>query len=352
MVASGRLVADGLRRQATAVAPPPEVLADAGAALRFTPAVGTGDGYLVVFSGASAIGQRGLIELADGSWLVEPLWEAANAGGDPDHWRRPCRPRRRQRGPWFSCLLYLSYGYYHWICDVLPRFHRVLERLPAATRFLVPWEMQSWQWDALAAIGIDRARCERLPTDRDWVFDELYYAPPAAMTGDHDPDAIRWVRERVLASLGVAPPPQANDRLFVTRRLARRRRIVNETALWPTWAAAGFQRVEPERMSFADQVRTFSAASVVAGPHGAGLANMSWCSPGARIVEIFSPASADRRCFWTLAWALGHQYTAVIAADAAGPPGAADIECSQRLADLVARRAAADPARPLSPVFC
>ena len=347
----GRLIQDGFRRASTPSWPAPLLLATEDGPLHFEPLGGSIEGCLIVFTQATVSGQSGVIELVDGSLLAEPAWDSKNVSPSPANWRRRLRLRQRQKGPWFSCLLHYAYGYYHWVCDVLPRFHRVVGLLPPATKFLVPWTMEQWQWDALAAIGVDRARCVQFPVGRDWVFDELYYAPPAAPTGEHDADAIRWVRDTVLESLRVPLPPAADKQLFVTRRLANRRRLVDEAALWPTLAAAGFEIVEAERMAFAEQVRTFSRARSVVGLHGAGLANMTWCAPGVRVAEISAPSLADRGCFWALASALGLEYAAVIGREVPLPAKRPDIACSEASVDEIVGWVSSGSAKPLSSVF-
>lgn len=294
------------------------------------------DGGLIAFTGAAVVSERGLMELADGSLLAEPVWDILHVSPSA-LWRRRFRPRVRQKGPWFSCLLhYANRYYYHWICDVLPRFHRVLDHLPANTKFLVPWGMKPFQWEALAAIGVDRSRCVPFPPGRAWVFDELYYAPPAAPVHEHNAAAIGWVRDTVMASLGIERPPATETHLYVTRRLSDRRRMANEAALWPTLAAVGFEMVDPECMTFAQQVRTFSQACSLVGPHGGGLTNMMWCPRTVKVAEIMSPAVSSRGCFWSLASALGLEYAAAMGRDMPGTKER-DIACAEASIDEIVR---------------
>jgi len=311
-LAGARTIDAALGHASKASWPEPVVLGAARDAVRLATPLGTNGRTLVAFSGARAIDQNGIIELADGSLLAEPAWH-------PDiveEWLRRRRHRvrsRRQRGPWFSCLLEFSCNYYHWICDVLPRFSGVLDRLPADVRFVVPGAMAPWHWDSLAALGIPPSRCAQLPRDEAWAFDELYYAGPAAVCGDHDPTAVAWLRDAVVGTIGRSAGP-ADRRLYVTRRLTRRS-IVNEDEFWPVMADAGFTLIEAERLTFVDQVRAFASATCVVAPHGAGLANITWCPAPATVIEIVSPRFASQRCVWTLASALGHRHAIAVAAD-------------------------------------
>lgn len=308
--------------------PPPTVLGHRGS-LSFATPVGSRDRSFVVLEGARLVAANGIIELRDGSLVAEPAWGPDNV----ERWfaqHRPARRVRRVEGRWFSCLLEFAYNYYHWICDVLPRFHGVWSRLPPGVRLVVPARMSAWQWDALAAIGVSRAQCAQLPPDETWAPDELYYAAPAATCGDHDPDAVAWVRDRVLSAVGVSSTP-VPERIYISRRLTRRR-MVNEEQVWPAFAAAGFATVEAERLTFAEQVRLFTSARAIAGPHGAGFANTLWAPSGARVLEFFSPAYATQRCIWTLAAACRHRYAAAMADDAA-PGRSRDLRVDRALAD-------------------
>lgn len=50
----------------------------------------------------------------------------------------------------------------------------------------------------------------------------------------------------------------------------------------------GFEILVPGRLSYRQQIQAFSEASVVIGPHGAGLTNIVFCPKGAKVVELFS----------------------------------------------------------------
>lgn len=281
------------------------------AALRLASPIGTTDRNLVRFVSARLVSQTGILELSDGSLLAEPAWHPDIVTPWLQRATRPAR-RRRQRGPWFSCLLAFAPNYYHWMCDVLPRLYDVLERLPRDTRFVVPHDMTAWQRDSLAAVGIDASRCASLPLDEAWSFDELYYSAPVAVCGDHERNAVAWLRDTITNSIAHTSTPRT--RLYVTRRHARRR-LVNEDEYWPVFADAGFTMIAPELLSFHEQVARFAAAECVVGVHGAGMANVLWAPRGIKVAEIFSPAFATQRCIWTLASALDHDYRAAMAED-------------------------------------
>ena len=92
---------------------------------------------------------------------------------------------------------------------------------------------------------------------------------------------------------GKCAPEGGGRRLFVSRGSAASRRVVNEAALEPVLTEHGFEIVDPAGMSVAEQVKLFSQARFVAGPHGAGLTNLLFSAPGTRVVEIFAAPAAQ-----------------------------------------------------------
>jgi len=90
------------------------------------------------------------------------------------------------------------------------------------------------------------------------------------------------------------------ERLYITRENAGRRRVSNEAELWRHLETRGFKKVRMEELTWAEQINAFARAKVIVAPHGAGLANMTFCQPGARVVELFN-RSYINPCFWRLA---------------------------------------------------
>jgi capsular polysaccharide biosynthesis protein len=61
----------------------------------------------------------------------------------------------------------------------------------------------------------------------------------------------------------------------------------------------GFRSVKLETMSVAEQAACLAAAKVVVAPHGGGLTNLVFCSPGTKVIEIFSPLYVPH-CYWMI----------------------------------------------------
>jgi len=66
-----------------------------------------------------------------------------------------------------------------------------------------------------------------------------------------------------------------------------------------------------EDLSFTEQVKLFSKAKVVIGPHGAGLTNIIWSGSGTSVIELM-PKSCLHPDYFQLSRTLGYRYAAVI----------------------------------------
>jgi capsular polysaccharide biosynthesis protein len=116
------------------------------------------------------------------------------------------------------------------------------------------------------------------------------------------------------------------QRLFVMRSPARGRRLSNQSAVVQMVEAEGFRVVDPETLSFAEQVRMFAGSSVVIGQMGAAMANTLFCPPATTVVHL-APWGWIEPFYWDLAVVRGHFYRALFGAvtDHAGPSHSNDF---------------------------
>lgn len=169
-------------------------------------------------------------------------------------------------------------NHYHWLVDYLPRLlmARRCMRLP---RLLInpPSVIQAQSLDLL---GIrdweivhpsESVRCERL-----WIPSLL-----ARQTVVH-PEVPAMLRQAFPASKAAR-----RRSLYLSRRDAASRRIVNEPALLA--ALPDFELHAAGDLSFQQQVDLFASCERLLAAHGAGMANVVFCPPGARVFEIYTP---------------------------------------------------------------
>lgn len=87
-------------------------------------------------------------------------------------------------------------------------------------------------------------------------------------------------------------------RLLVARR-GPARKIHNLEQIQALLSRYDFETVYLEGMSFRDQILLFLNAEFVISPHGAGLANLLFCEPGTKVIELM-PSAELRPFFWLI----------------------------------------------------
>jgi len=221
-------------------------------------------------------------------------------------------------------------SYAHWVVDFLPRL-MLFEQCPRHADWpilvdagLYPQQMEGLrQLVGSGRIIVPLARDTRYTVEELAVASDLSdmrmqsYRPRALPLGDGAvvaPEALSFLRARLLGAAAQRQAPAQGRRLFVSRRHQTSfRRLVNEAALEQIFVDHGFEVIHPETMSFADQVRLFNGASVVAGAAGSNMIDTIFCGPGTRILMLamWHPR-LNYHFFANTAALLGHQLLHVL----------------------------------------
>jgi len=252
----------------------------------------------VMVSDARLLGDAGAVVAKDGSLVLETLWDEEHYERDFARLRRARKPRAVE-GTHASLISLWHNNYYHWLFDALPRLS-VLEAAGLGNaQLIVPDPLIPWQQEMLDRIGVARHRLT--PYSRGHLKPErLVWASAPAYIGFPTPFVVSWLRER----LGNLEPSVAERRLYLKR--STNRRLANEADVMRILAGFGFEAVEPDRMSVAEQILVFSSARAVVAAHGAGVANTVF-SDRLALLELFQPGFF-RTPYFILAGAAGWDY--------------------------------------------
>jgi hypothetical protein len=266
-------------------------------------------------------GRVGAVLTPEGGWLVESIGAVARAWPElalDDRGRVELTEPPREsdaRVATIACELRRTWwteNFGHWTLDVLTRVAMLLRAgAPDDVKLLVPEPVLPFHRETLVGLGIGEERL--LPWDGTPTRFRTVYVPTARPASAFVfPAGVELLRE-LGASARDAPPAR---RLFVSRRqLGRTTRIANERELLEIARGSGFVEVRPEALSYSEQVRLFSEAEVVAGPHGSGLVNAIFMARGTGLCEL-APARLHAEKLpnlWNLAACGGQQYGLCVA---------------------------------------
>ena len=260
------------------------------------------------------------VEISTKGHIFKRMWMLEDAFVVPQHRSRGVfvrgtlhalktrgRPDRIKQGTWVSDNW--SAEYYHWLCDALPRLYLAWQRDPDLS-LLLPASHAGRPYIAstIKAIGINSPIV--LAADRATRVETLHIPGHTAHTGNVNEVVIRRVADAVTAKYGSTfdPGTRAERRIYISRGLAPRRRISNESAVLDVLGRHGFETFQFEALEFEEQVRLMSQARYLVSNHGAGLANLMFMPRGGSVLELRKAGDTIHNCFYNLAVAMGVTY--------------------------------------------
>lgn len=185
------------------------------------------------------------------------------------------------------CGTRYAYSYFHWLFDVVPKIGLLQEQedLRAIDRFIFNknyenlqhqvFELLDLNLDKLSFVNKIYAKCQKLLIPL-FSFNKGYVSQ----------SVCHYLRRAFLDKVN-AGSNRYPRRFYISRGHASHRRLLNEEEIIAIIDRFGFEVVRPEKLSFTEQVQLFRQASAIVAPHGAGLANIVFCQPHTKVIELF-----------------------------------------------------------------
>jgi len=183
-----------------------------------------------------------------------------------------------------------SYG--DFLNRVLPKLCRILSSLPVSERArtlvcLPEFARTPWAREYLKLIGVDMDNLHEEAPLKLGAHSKVFVASsPSIANSTGHPEDIKRVVEIIEKKLPLRVE-RTFRRIYISRRMGRV--MQNESELIDGLEQRGFEIISLEGMSVEEQIRLFQDASIIAGPHGAGHANIMWSRPGTHLVEVLHP---------------------------------------------------------------
>lgn len=203
-------------------------------------------------------------------------------------------------------------NYCHWLTRYLSRLalleqHTELRSLP----ILVNHDMRNYQKDSLDLLGIPESSRIYAPENSMVSCNHIYIAT-TLRTNRHMDLCCSWLRKKLLPHIY---KQKRHRRLYISRSDVTLRRLLNEEELVHALEKRGFECINPGTLSFTDQIEIFSQASVVVGPHGAGLTNILFAPASCRVLELSDCLIAHMPDFRWIANARGQTIVTTVSND-------------------------------------
>jgi len=207
-------------------------------------------------------------------------------------------------------------NYFHWLFEGFANF-LITKELAKECVVVTSNEQSRFQEMAIDSLDITVTRVPEY-----FIAKNLYLLDRGSDLGWVHPAEVE-----VLRSYSSTVPVSVEGRAIYVSRRRSSRSLPQEEVLEKALEAHGLEVVFCEDLSFFEQISLFKSVEIVVAPHGAGLANLAFCRPGTRVVELM-PANHMNRCYQWLAGISGLGYKRLFIPDE-------DVQASSDLARLI-----------------
>lgn len=190
-----------------------------------------------------------------------------------------------------------GWNYYHWLFDILPRFYLLQKHGIEVDGYAINPIEKAFQQETLNRIGVHTDQLIQLNKQTHFCAAKLIIPSLPGDSGHMPKWVCDFLRREFLDPACLEP--EKCKRIYISRKNAGYRKVANEIEVIEKLASFGFCPVVLENLSVMEQAQLFAAAKFVVAPHGAGLANLVFCQPGTKVIEIFSPFYVNV-CYWAL----------------------------------------------------
>lgn len=203
--------------------------------------------------------------------------------------------------PWF--------GYFSWLTTYLPKLLLANKNYPDAI-VLIPeeWNKVAYVSDTLALFPEIKKKV--LPNDHHAFVERFVLTENRPWTSVFYPEQIDQVRAIFTPQLHTVQLSPIK-RIYVSRKKANRRKIVNETEVLDILKTNGFEEICFEDYSILEQVFLMQNAEMLVSMHGAGLTNILFMNPHSKLLELTPIVEQDKQFrfpFWRISSILEIDY--------------------------------------------
>lgn len=219
-----------------------------------------------------------------------------------------------------ACLIHSGWtaGYYHWITESLPRALLVRDKYPDAIPVL-PSKKYNGYIKTLELMGFNEVSL--YPENKNLIVQNPIISECPSQFGTTDPYLLKRVRNLILTSCKALSETEGGKIVYVSRRKARGRFVINEDAVEAMLSQLGVESVCFEDLCFEAQVRLLAETKILISIHGAALTNMVFMKEGSAVIELIPRKNGifdynivrnsfrHDPCYVRLAEAMGHRYS-------------------------------------------
>ena len=194
-----------------------------------------------------------------------------------------------------------NYNYWHWMFDVLPRI-KILSNvinINEIDNFLFPNLNKNFQRESLTLLNIPEKKrissikCRHIESKNIIATDHPYVIRNKASSEIQEMPIwiIKWLNENLTKNIIKKVKNNFSKKIYIDRgdstsNQGLMRKIINDQEIKFQLEKIGFQIVKLGHFSLEKQIQIFQNAGVIVGLHGGGFANLIFCKPNTKVIEL------------------------------------------------------------------
>lgn len=198
-------------------------------------------------------------------------------------------------------------GFAHWISDGLTKLVELSTELQQCT-LLAPYYFQTEPIYLQSLKCFDWKDIFFIPENAYVSVPNLLACTPITSSGDYLPQNVNKLRDRVWKHLDLNSFRGKGSLIYVSRKKASRRFVLNEEDVIKALLPLGFAVLCMEDYGFLEQAAIAREAKILISIHGGALANIHFMKTDSSVLEFRKLKDAENCLFFSLANALNVNY--------------------------------------------
>jgi len=185
-------------------------------------------------------------------------------------------------------------NYFHWLYDILPKIKIYSEKYELTNLdYLYLSRLQEYQKKTLVSLGLrnikilDAKKYRHFSADKIFAVEHPWYNKGYVLEEVNKiPDwVVQWVRKSFLKN---SKKFNCSNKIFIDRSESNFNhcQLINNQEVYSFLKELGFTKYKVGQLSWEKQIYLFKNAKIIVGAHGAAFANLAFCSPKTKIIEI------------------------------------------------------------------
>jgi hypothetical protein len=179
----------------------------------------------------------------------------------------------------------------HWLFDLVPKIKILRDQgVDCASATIITNGLRNPnQVQCLSKFGISRERTLWANRRDRWFYADEIYAVTGARQELSTPGwLVEFTRATFCEDYDRLTKAGGGKRVYLSRRKASRRHVINEDAVVKALSSLGFEVVFAEELAIEQMATLMAQTRFLVAPHGGGVANIVFCPPRAHVLELFS----------------------------------------------------------------